>query len=329
MQYRFIIYPDEQQKGGRFTTPSNGAKASIQLWIQLSTGWVKYDDVSLRPVETYNLTYDAENHLTGVSGAATASYSYDGDGKRVKATVGGVTTAYIGDYFEWSGSTSTMVKYYYAGTTRVAMRTGSGTGTSGLNWLLSDHLGSTSITANSSGNKVAELRNKAWGETRYTYGTTPTRRQYTGQINEPGIGLYFFNARWYDAALGRWAQPDSIVPVESQGVQAWDRYAFVNNNPIRFTDPSGHYGKDVHYDLTHQVAYDIAIAAADERGYSPQGARDFADNLAFKVGRGDMAADVQNPDGSYNLNYAHDQSVTIPTPFYKTPHWYTTPEAEK
>ena len=45
-----------QQKGGRFTTQSNGAKVSIQLWIQLGSGWVTYDDVSLRPVVTYNLS---------------------------------------------------------------------------------------------------------------------------------------------------------------------------------------------------------------------------------------------------------------------------------
>jgi hypothetical protein len=40
--------------------------------------------------------------------------------------------------------------------------------------------------------------------------------------------------------LGRWTQPDSIVPEASQGVQAWDRFAYVNNNPIRYNDPSGH-----------------------------------------------------------------------------------------
>ena len=48
------------------------------------------------------------------------------------------------------------------------------------------------------------------------------------------------NARWYDPSLGRFAQADSIVPV-SQGTQAWDRYAYVNNNPIRYNDPTGHF----------------------------------------------------------------------------------------
>jgi hypothetical protein len=40
--------------------------------------------------------------------------------------------------------------------------------------------------------------------------------------------------------LGCWTQPDTVVPVGVQGVQAWDRYAYVNNSPVRFNDPSGH-----------------------------------------------------------------------------------------
>ena len=51
----------------------------------------------------------------------------------------------------------------------------------------------------------------------------------------------FYNARWYDPALGRFAQADSIVP---GGVQGLDRYAYVNNNPMRYTDPSGHICSD-------------------------------------------------------------------------------------
>ena len=48
------------------------------------------------------------------------------------------------------------------------------------------------------------------------------------------------NSRWYDPALGRFTQPDTIVPVGVQGTQAYDRFAYVNNNPVRYNDPSGH-----------------------------------------------------------------------------------------
>ena len=51
--------------------------------------------------------------------------------------------------FEWTGSTATMMKYYYAGGIRIAMRSGNGGGTTGLLWLFGDHLGSTNVIANS------------------------------------------------------------------------------------------------------------------------------------------------------------------------------------
>jgi hypothetical protein len=59
-------------------------------------------------VGTQTRIFDAENRLVGVSGSATASFVYDGDGQRVKGTAGGTTTVNIGASFEWSGSTSTM-----------------------------------------------------------------------------------------------------------------------------------------------------------------------------------------------------------------------------
>ncbi|NOH02420.1 MAG: RHS repeat-associated core domain-containing protein [Chloroflexi bacterium] len=101
------------------------------------------------------------------------------------------------------------------------------------------------------------MRYKPWDEVRYAWtagvSTTPayTLSQYTftGQYSymddltttevTEGFGLMSYNARWYDPALGRFAQADTIIP-QSQGVQAWDRYAYTNNNPVRYTDPSGH-----------------------------------------------------------------------------------------
>ncbi len=100
-----------------------------------------------------------------------------------------------------------------------------------------------------SGSIVAETRYKARplrstsgvpreGETRYTSGTLPTKYTYTGQYsNVSDFGWMYYNARWYDPALGRMAQADTVVPA---GVQGYDRYAYTNNNPIAYTDPSGH-----------------------------------------------------------------------------------------
>jgi len=76
---------------------------------------------------TYNYSYNAENKLTDVSTGTTASFTYDGDGNRVKTTVAGTNTVFIGNYYEWTSST---VKKYYgvypererrAGATRIAM----------------------------------------------------------------------------------------------------------------------------------------------------------------------------------------------------------------
>jgi RHS repeat-associated protein len=147
----------------------------------------------------------------------------------------------VGDYFEWIGSTNTMTQYYKAGGQTVAVRRGST-----LNYLLTDHLGSTSKTIDSISKRVlTEVRYKAWGEERYNSGSPPTSLRFTGQRAEAGLGLYFYGARLYDPALGRWVQPDTIVPLQSQGVQAWDRFAYVNNNPVRYTDPTGHWIESV------------------------------------------------------------------------------------
>jgi len=54
---------------------------------------------------------------------------------------------------------------------------------------------------------------KPFGEVRYTSGTTPTQYTYTGQYsNMAEIGLMYYNARWYDPALGRFVQADSLIP---------------------------------------------------------------------------------------------------------------------
>ena len=155
----------------------------------------------------------------------------------VKSVIDGVITYYVGGIYELEvdGEAETERKYYSAGSKRIAMRVDGE-----LTWLLSDHLGSTSVTANADGTLQSETKYTAFGETRSSTGATPTDYLYTGQRLEAEIGLYFYNARWHDPVLGRFAQADTIVPGPGNSL-ALDRYAYVMNNPLRYTDPSGHF----------------------------------------------------------------------------------------
>jgi hypothetical protein len=56
---------------------------------------------------TQTITCDTENRLVGVSGAVMATFVSDGDGNRVQGTIGGVTSAYVGNYYEWTSSSNT------------------------------------------------------------------------------------------------------------------------------------------------------------------------------------------------------------------------------
>ena len=206
----------------------------------------------------------------------------------MKATVSGATTTYVGNpslpsgqgYFEWVSSTNDMnvrTRYYYAGATRVPMRTGPST----LNYLLGDHLGSQAITTNSSGVKSAVIRYMPWGTERYNSGTTltafgastPTTYKFTGQRYESLIGLYFYNSRWYDPSAGRFLQADSVVP-DPGNSSSFDRYSYVGNNPIRYIDPTGHRS-----DCTEQE-----IAAGDETCEENYSVDDLSSSLQYLYG---------------------------------------------
>jgi len=93
--------------------------------------------------------------------------------------MGSETILFVGGHYEVSnpGSGQTVTKYYFAGASRVAMRKYVIPQSMAVEYMLGDHLGSTSITTDSSGNKVSEMRYKAWGEVRYSWtsgaSTTP------------------------------------------------------------------------------------------------------------------------------------------------------------
>jgi RHS repeat-associated protein len=95
------------------------------------------------------------------------------------------------------------------------------------------------VTSDPSGQMVSLSQYKPWGESREGAGTSLTDYGFTGQRESVSIGLYFYNARWYDSYLNQWNQPDTIIP-DPYNPLDWNRYSYVRNNPINFSDPTGH-----------------------------------------------------------------------------------------
>jgi RHS repeat-associated protein len=103
-----------------------------------------------------------------------------------------------------------------------------------------DHLGSSNVITDRSGNVVQHYGYTTFGQNFYQYSTTafPVSNRYTGQIADDETGLYYYGGRYYDAQLGRFIQPDPTVP-DPEDSQSLNRYSYCRNNPLNETDPTG------------------------------------------------------------------------------------------
>jgi RHS repeat-associated protein len=135
-------------------------------------------------------------------------------------------------------ATGSFTKYIYANGQRVAQRKDDAV----ISYLLTDPLGSTAITANTAGVETGELRYNPWGKERdsgYDASLTPTDYRFTDQRIETSFGLYHYDARWFDPTYGRFVQADTLIQ-DIRNPQLLDRYAYTLNNPVKYSDPTGH-----------------------------------------------------------------------------------------
>ncbi len=102
-----------------------------------------------------------------------------------------------------------------------------------------DHLGSVEVSGTNSWDHNAGDRTRycAYGTIREGAGSGSDRR-YTGQTWDTVGNLYWLGSRFYDPALGRFIQPDAIVPVAEDPL-AWDRHAYCLSTPVRYAPPTG------------------------------------------------------------------------------------------
>jgi RHS repeat-associated protein len=189
---------------------------------------------------THHYTYDAENRIVQVDSGSTASYVYNESGKRARKNIGTpFTEFYYGPngsvQSEYNGS-SFPVQYVYAGSQLIAEYT-----TSTTEFVHGDHLGSTRLVTAVNQSIVDNLDYEPFGQ--QTTGASATTHKFTGKERDSESGLDYFGARHHASAMGRFmtSDPIHIMKQKFADPQQWNMYAYVRNNPLRFTDPTGMY----------------------------------------------------------------------------------------
>lgn len=207
-------------------------------------------------------SYDLPNKID--KGTSYAQFSYGPSRARYKQVAvtasggslpaGTETTLYVGGLYERVTKPSGVVEYKHsiiANGQIVGIRTLRSNSVDDTRYLQKDHLGSVDAITNESGAAVLKLSYDAFGKRRSatTWTGSPasgdwtniaalTHRGYTEHEGLDNVDLIHMNGRVYDPVIGRFTSPDPFVfePFSTQGM---NRYSYVYNNPLTFTDPTG------------------------------------------------------------------------------------------
>ncbi|MEX2961981.1 RHS repeat domain-containing protein [Microbulbifer sp. TYP-18] len=186
------------------------------------------------------------------------------------------TTTYIGGLYEKVEKPGGAVeeRHFIGGSVIVTVsdRSTSSPGTTDTGYLHKDHLGSITAITDAQMNLLEEFSFDAWGKRRapslakleqllnkpwasmtsyekdnltlnpWDLASAITNKSFTGHEQLDGVGLIHMNGRVYDAEIGRFLSADPFVQ-DLSNLQALNRYSYVLNNPLSYTDPSGYFFK--------------------------------------------------------------------------------------
>ncbi|WP_205525665.1 RHS repeat-associated core domain-containing protein [Pyxidicoccus trucidator] len=175
-------------------------------------------------------------------------YAYDAFGSRVRTSVNGGSedVVSVGSLYQRrrQGGTVTHRMSVQGPTGTVAEVTLAANASVSPLFLLSDRLGSPDTVVSQEGTLVERIKYEPFGERRSASnlmqrpsGGAAVRTGFTGHEEAAG-GLTNMGGRLYDARLARFLSPDPVV-VDTTRSQAFHPYAYVLNNPLKYTDPSG------------------------------------------------------------------------------------------
>ncbi|MEY8252308.1 MAG: RHS repeat-associated core domain-containing protein, partial [Colwellia sp.] len=184
-------------------------------------------------------------------GTSNVEFIYGPNRTRTQRIDNGLTTTtYVEGIYEEQETSGVLAGKYYIGNYVVVTKEASSTQT---NYLHRDHLGSVDAITDTSGVPVAgqQMSFDAWGKRRqatwdsmssldlFNFNAQITKRGYTNHEQVDSMGLIHMNGRVYDPILARFISADPVVQAPDD-MQSYNRYSYVRNNPLAYTDPTGY-----------------------------------------------------------------------------------------
>jgi len=174
-------------------------------------------------------TWNSENKPAAITkDGVETSFVYGSEGERVKKETGEDWKIYVGGIYEKDQSGAQTCYIDAAGVSVKKKSDGQ------LFFILKDHLGGTSVITDGEGNVVTQQFYEPYGKDD-TIGSVENEvedHKFTGQEEDSETGLYYYENRYYDPALGRFVSPDPLFGL--------NKYMYCSNNPVNAVDPSGY-----------------------------------------------------------------------------------------
>jgi len=222
-------------------------------------------------------SFDKPLYMLNKSNGDTTTFNYGSNRSRYKRvdSIGGQTstTYYMGglEKVVKANGDYTIKRFLSSNTLWLSHHNSNGDVTSSeRKYLLKDSLGSIDVIMD---NYVAvqEMSFDAWGQRRNVTSLQPSgtflplfdvsnlTRGFTGHEHVDSMGLIHMNGRIYDPKLGRFLQADPVVQFPTN-TQSYNRYSYVLNNPLKYTDPSGYFLKKLFKNKVFRVVAAVVIA---------------------------------------------------------------------
>ncbi|MEC0230636.1 RHS repeat-associated core domain-containing protein [Paenibacillus alba] len=191
-------------------------------------------------------TYDKRNHLSNVAtkDGRNISYKYNGDGLLWERTENGQTTRYYNNGANViaegtvAGGVATLKARYIRGNGLIAREDSAGK----AYYLHNGHGDVVNLMDRTGMTKLNSYQYDIWGNIVSQQENVPQLFKYSGEMFDDATSLQYLRARWYDPSMGRFVNEDTYEG-QLDNPLSLNLYTYVSNNPLRYTDPSGHFQK--------------------------------------------------------------------------------------